>query len=77
MKALLHIIFSILPFLISLALFHLVLMGVVNFGGGCKDIILVFPCFVLSSIYFIAYWIAAYKKVSVFKAVFVRGLNST
>jgi len=70
-KALLHILFSILPFLISVALFHLVANGMVNFGGGCKDIILVYPCFVVSVIYFVSYWVAVYKKVKILKAVLV------
>jgi hypothetical protein len=68
---------ALVPLALTPLLFSLISNGTLNFGGGCKDILLVLPWLVWSALYLVACIVLWIRKVHLGWSLLVAAVVST
>ena len=68
---------GLLPLALTPGVFFLVAEGYVNLGGGCKDIIIVFPWLLWSISYFIFFMIAVWRSQALLRSAAYGAVGAT
>ena len=69
MRIVLRLILSLLPLGLAPLMLHLIGYGYLDFGGGCKDVVMIIPWMVWSLIYLIISLVCWRKQWSIAKAM--------
>ncbi|HLD48121.1 MAG TPA: hypothetical protein VJA64_09865 [Desulfobaccales bacterium] len=69
MRIVLRLILSLLPLGLTPFMLHLIGYGYLNFGGGCKDVVMIIPWMVWSLLYLIISVVCWIKQWSMSKGI--------
>ncbi|HLD46429.1 MAG TPA: hypothetical protein VJA64_01300 [Desulfobaccales bacterium] len=77
MRIVLRLTLSLLPLGLTPLLLHLIGYGYLNFGGGCKDVVMIIPWMIWSLLYLIISIVGWRKHWSIAKGIAYSAIGAT